>query len=318
MDTNNIQNLKQCQQTLLDEFCTQEKLPDSYKTIAEAYFFPLADEIIQEQKKNQTNQPLIIGINGSQGSGKSTLAMLLSQIFNVLNGMNVANLSIDDFYKTKEERKQSAVDIHPLLSTRGVPGTHDIDLLNATLKQLSLTGIEASIPRFDKSTDDRHVKSEWGVINTPVDIILLEGWCVGARPQTQQQLNQAINTLEEREDPKGIWRNHINQVIVKDYLPIFERLDKLIMLKAPSFNCVYNWRQKQEDKLKAKRTDNKTLSVNSSGIMNTVELQRFIQHYERLTVDMLSTLPQYADTIFTLNSDHTVSTRSDRSPPNTG
>lgn len=312
MATNNSERLNQARQILLDTFCTQENLPENYKIIAQKYFFPLADEIIQEQQASHYNTPLIIGINGSQGSGKSTLALLLSQIFSTLFNKNVANLSIDDFYKTKNERQQSATDIHPLLLTRGVPGTHDTALLNNTLKKLSLGETKVVIPRFDKSTDDRHEESEWETIHKPVDIILLEGWCVGVRPQTPQQLSQAINSLEQKEDSQSIWRNHINQAITQDYLPIFERLDKLIMLKAPSFDCVYSWRQKQEDKLRAKTILNDSSSNNNAGIMTEAELQRFIQHYQRLTVDMLATLPKYADIIYKLDSDHSVSERLNR------
>jgi D-glycerate 3-kinase len=312
MTTHNSECLNQPRQTLLDAFCTQENLPETYKTLALEYFFPLADEIIHEQKASNDNKPLIIGINGSQGSGKSTLALLLSQIFSTLFNKNVANLSIDDFYNTKNERQQSATDTHPLLLTRGVPGTHDTALLGNILKKLSLGETKVIIPRFNKSTDDRHEESEWETIHKPVDIILLEGWCVGVRPQTPQQLSQAINSLEQKEDSQSIWRNHINLAITQDYLPIFERLDKLIMLKAPSFDCVYSWRQKQENKLRAKTILNETSSNSNAGVMTETELQRFIQHYQRLTVHMLATLPKYADIIFKLNSAHSVTERLDR------
>lgn len=312
MHTNNSPALNQAGQNLLDVFCAEEKLPATYKLLAQTYFFPLAAETVEEQKVSDRNGPLIIGINGSQGSGKSTLALLLSQIFSSLYNKKVANLSIDDFYKTKAERQQSATDIHPLLLTRGVPGTHDTTLLSNTLKRLCAGETEVIIPRFDKSTDDRHPESAWETIHNPVDIILLEGWCLGVRPEAQASLSIAINTLEQQEDAQGTWRKHINQTIKNDYLPIFEQLDKLIMLKAPSFECVYNWRQKQEDKLRDKTISAAAAPNNKSGIMSETELQRFIQHYERLTVHMLATLPKYADILFKLSSDHSISERLNR------
>jgi D-glycerate 3-kinase len=312
MNTDTLAKFDESQQLLIDDFCTQEKLPDTYKILAQKYFFPLADEIIQDQKASDSNKPLIIGINGSQGSGKSTLTLLLSQIFSELYNKNVANLSIDDFYKTKAERQQCANDIHPLFLTRGVPGTHDTTLLSHILTKFLAGEAEVVIPRFDKSTDDRHAESDWETTHEPIDIILIEGWCFGVRPQAQQELSTPINILEELEDPQCIWRQHINHVISDDYLPIFEQVDKLIMLKAPSFDCVYDWRQKQEDKLRAKTLNDASSSNNKSGIMSTAELQRFIQHYERLTVHLLATLPKYADIIFKLNNDHSIAERSNR------
>lgn len=312
MHTDNSLDLSQADQNLLDIFCTEEKLPETYQLLAQTYFFPLAAEIIASQKVSSHSGPLIIGINGSQGSGKSTLALLLTRIFGSRYNKNVANLSIDDFYKTKAERQQSATNIHPLLLTRGVPGTHDTTLLSNTLKQLCAGADKVIIPRFNKSTDDRHLENAWETIYNPVDIILLEGWCLGVRPEAQASLSVAINSLEQCEDPQGSWREHINDTIKSHYLPIFEQLDKLIMLKAPSFECVYNWRQKQEDKLKQKNIASSARPDKQSGIMSKTELHRFIQHYERLTLHMLATLPEYADILFELSSDHSISRRLNR------
>ncbi len=297
-------------QRLINDFCVQERLPDSYKVIADKYFLPLTYEILALVKSQPSGKPFMIGINGSQGSGKSTLALLLSTILTEHYHKSVANLSIDDFYQTKSERQQMAAKIHPLLQTRGVPGTHDIALLNTTLSDLSGNKGPAVIPRFDKSIDDRHPRNEWDSIQAPVDIIILEGWCVGARPQTEQQLSKPINTLEQQEDEQGTWRNYINQLIIKDYLPLFKQLDTLIMLRAPSFDCVYQWRQKQENKLREKIQETKGTSSNDqSGIMTQEQLQRFIQHYERLTIDMINTLPNHADIVFNLGTDHTITSR---------
>lgn len=294
---------------LINDFCSQEKLPDTYKTIANQYFLPLAREMLALEKNQLSHKPVIIGINGSQGSGKSTLALLLSTIFIKHYNKRVANLSIDDFYKTNHERHQIANNIHPLLQTRGVPGTHDTHLLNTVLSKLSNNTDKVAIPRFDKSTDDRHPEDEWDSIQAPVDIIILEGWCVGVKPQTSEQLNTPTNALEQQEDKQGIWRNYINQLITTDYLPLFEQLDTLIMLKAPSFDCVYQWRQKQEDKLRDKLHNTDKSNTNQSGIMSHAQLRRFIQHYERLTIDMLDTLPSHANIIFNLASDHTITHR---------
>jgi D-glycerate 3-kinase len=280
------------------QFCQDQQLPIDYIDTAKLYFLPLCEklEFIAKQRT-----PLFVGVNGCQGSGKSTLALLLEKLLSDNSGLRVANLSIDDFYLTKSEREQLALKIHPLFRTRGVPGTHDITLLQQTLDKLSVNSGPAAIPRFNKAADDRLPPDMWQSIETPVDIILLEGWCVGVTHQEQEELQHAINKLEAEEDNKVTWRNTINKHIKQQYVPLFEQLDLLIMLKAPSFNCVYQWRAKQEDKLR-----NKTNNNLPNNIMNKDELERFIHHYQRLTEHMLKHLPRQADIVFDLNSNHQI------------
>ena len=88
----------------------------------------------------------------------------------------VAEISLDDFYKTQAERQQLAKHIHPLLSTRGVPGTHDVELMENTFSAL-LTGKPCTVPRFNKSIIDRESQDKWSQFNnkTPIDIVLFEG-----------------------------------------------------------------------------------------------------------------------------------------------
>ncbi|MGH1485210.1 MAG: phosphoribulokinase [Cellvibrionaceae bacterium] len=301
-------------QELLDDFCQEQQLPESYHTIATDYFVPLAKEIAEARQARATSLPLFIGINGCQGSGKSTLSALLTSLLTNEHNLTVANLSIDDFYHTQQTRQQLARSIHPLFSTRGVPGTHDIELLQDTLHELSYSNKsnkKVTIPRFNKAIDDRHNKELWDVIPCPVDIIILEGWCIGASSQTEPELLKPVNVLESEEDKDSIWRKNINNIIQQDYVPLFEKMDQLIMLQAPNFDCVYKWRKKQEDKLRNQLIDKKTAQEKSTGVMDKVSLQRFIQHYQRLTEKMLATLPDKADVIFELNIDHQIIGRKD-------
>ena len=289
---------------MLDRFCQHEALPESYKQLAERYFLPLAGELAE--KSEQTSKPLFIGINGSQGSGKSTLAALLCGVLTGLYNKSTCNLSIDDFYHTRATRSALAKDIHPLLQTRGVPGTHDTSLLEQTLKHLANPEASAvAIPRFNKATDDRHTLIHWDTAKTPVDIIFLEGWCVGVSAQDEHALATPCNTLESNEDTDGAWRNYVNKAIDESLTPIFKRFDQLIMLKAPSFDCVFEWRRTQEEKLRERLAE----GADQSGIMDDAALKRFIQHYQRLTEHMLATLPSQADIIFTLNEQHDVADR---------
>ncbi len=132
-------------------------------------------------------------------------------------------------------------------------------------------------------------------------MVLFEGWCVGARPQPEAELDKPINSLEAEEDKDARWRRYVNEQLAASYKQLFGRLDLLIMLKIPSFESVYEWRSLQERKLAASAAD-KT----ASHVMDEATLQRFIMHYERLTRYMLAEMPQRADIVLKLNSDHTI------------
>ncbi len=252
----------------------------------------LAAKIITKAKSK--NKTLIVGINGAQGSGKSTLCKLLQQILQDDFQQHVVVISIDDLYKTKAERQQMAQDIHPLFLTRGVPGTHDVQLGTKILNQL-LNDESTAIPVFDKAIDDRVPEDQWQQINNPVDIVLFEGWCIGAKPQPDQDLLEPVNELESQEDPDAIWRTKVNNYLASDYQKLFSMLDMLIMLKIPSFDLVYQHRLQQEQEL-AKQTQNK--------VMSDAAVKRFVMHYQRLTEFMLQTMPQQADIVLTVDSEH--------------
>ena len=118
-------------------FLTRERLPELYRETAETWFSPLVEATWQrhcEEKTLPASPPQIIGIHGCQGSGKSTLAALVEAWLTTVFGLSVLRFSIDDFYLTKHDRQSLAENIHPLFATRGVPGTHDIGLLEAVMR----------------------------------------------------------------------------------------------------------------------------------------------------------------------------------------
>lgn len=254
---------------------------------------------LSEQHKNT---PLIIGINGSQGSGKSTLSKILKQILEKSFNKQVAILSIDDLYKTRQQREQLAKDVHPLFSTRGVPGTHDVELGIKLIKQLIQNdNSEIKIPVFEKAIDDRADESDWISFNGQPDIILFEGWCVGSIAEDDEQLLAAMNELEREEDADAKWRNHVNEQLKADYQDLFSLIDILLLLKIPDFNKVYEWRKLQESKLR-QRIENEASSSHS--VMSDHEVERFIMHYERLTRHTLNEMPERCDIVFELGDDH--------------
>lgn len=264
-------------------------------------YIPLAANLASRAK--QQPAPLIIGLNGAQGSGKSTLCTLLETILREGFSLRTTTLSIDDLYSTRKERKLSGQTIHPLLATRGVPGTHDIELGLRLIKQLSVQepGHEVAIPVFDKAIDDRIPMERWRKVIPPFDLILFEGWCVGARPQEDSQLDVPVNRLEADEDSDGRWRKYVNQRLKDDYAELFNQLDLLIMLQVPDMESVLEWRSLQERKLALQKEERE-----ANKIMGQIELERFIMHYERLTRHMLSEMPEYADIVLRLNREHLI------------
>jgi D-glycerate 3-kinase len=285
----------------LYDFIEQHKLPAGYIDLARHWFIPVADEIAERQK--YLTETIILGINGSQGSGKSTLADLLNYLFAEQYGMDVVVLSIDDFYYTRQHREELSKNIHPLLLTRGVPGTHDVDLALDVINGLIDGNSTMRLPRFDKSTDDRVPEQYWEVVSDQPDIIIFEGWCLGAEPQPDVELEQAINELESSEDKDSSWRRYVNRVLHDDYQELFSTVDIWIMLKAPSFDCVHKWRMEQEDKLRNRLEQQ---NADTGGTMDSKQIARFIQHYQRITEYLLKTLPPRVDYLFELDTDRNI------------
>ncbi len=280
----------------LAAFLAEQRLPSAFEATARDYYEPLARRLPAMRGDHPT---LLLGINGAQGTGKSTLAEFLALATSELFGWRSAVLSIDDFYLTRVERETLADDVHPLFATRGVPGTHDTGMLSATLDELTKLGDgeSARLPRFDKSIDDRASEDQWPRVTGPLDLIVLEGWCVGSSAEPPEALIEPANPLEDDEDPDGIWRTYANEQLRDVYEPIFARLDALAFLAAPSFDAILEWRIEQERKLAQK-------SSAGTHVMSDAEVARFIGFYERITRHNLYAIPSRADVVFTLRKDH--------------
>ena len=287
------------------DFIVKHQLPKSYVDTIHNWFEPVAQEIASHQK--DAGMPLVIGINGAQGSGKSTLADLLVYLLTTQHSLSAVAMSIDDFYYTREQRVQLANTVHPLLATRGVPGTHDIALAEKTIQSLRHFQAAVAVPKFNKAIDDRLAESEWPIINKPVDVIVLEGWCLGAQAQTEADLQQAVNDLEQDEDPQAIWRCYVNQQLKDNYSNLFKLIDTWIMLKAPSFDCVFNWRLEQENKLRLSLSQNPTTTKQDiDKIMDDKAVGRFIKFYQRITQDLLTTLPNKVNYLYELDENRVI------------
>jgi D-glycerate 3-kinase len=273
----------------------------------EKIYVPIACWVYEQ---HQPGTPLVVGINGAQGSGKARLFNLLEVVLSEAFGLRVANLSIDDIYLTRAEREKLADTVHPMLATRGVPGTHDVELGLRLLQQLKQTqpGDVVRIPMFDKSTDERMPEESWQEFVGPVDVIVFDGWCIGAAPEPEARLSQPINDLEIEEDSDGSWRRYVNEQLAGPYQTLFDEVDLLICLQVPNMQAVYNWRAAQEVKLSERAAllyEDRT-PTDPLRIMGSEEIRRFIAHYERLTRWMIEDIPRRADLTLELNDNHKI------------
>jgi D-glycerate 3-kinase len=259
------------------------------------FYLPICEKIYQDYKKNKKIK--IIGLTGGQGAGKSTITQIIKLILNYKYNLRVAYFSIDDFYKTLKERTKLSKNINKLFKMRGVPGTHDTRMLKKIFSDLTKKKFKpVLIPSFDKSRDDRSSKKKWKKIYLQPNIIIFEGWCVGAKPQKNNDLVKPVNILEKKNDPKLIWRKKVNKELKNDYRKIFKKIDMLIFLKVPNFACVYKWRFLQEKKLQ--------LTSKGKKIMSATQVREFIMYYERTTMQMIKDLTSKACAVLYLDKKH--------------
>ena len=259
------------------------------------FYLPIS-KMIKEQIKYK-KETKIIGLSGGQGTGKSTMSNIIKIILKEAYKLETVIFSIDDFYKTLQERKEMSKKINSLFLTRGVPGTHDTKILLQCIKKLKSKNFKKmTIPKFDKSIDDRYPKKRWLKVKKKPNIVIFEGWCVGAKAQKNKDLNFAINKLEKHEDKNKNWRQMVNSELKKDYKKIFDLIDKLIFLKVPSFKYVVKWRLLQEKKLRITSKGNKTMSDK--------QIKNFVMYYERITKNMLKFLPKRAETVISIDKKH--------------
>lgn len=281
------------------DFLQEEALPEAYRITISTVAEPLAQQL--QAMSAGRREPLVAGVCGAQGSGKSTLCAVVARLLR-RRGLRVAVLSLDDLYLSRARRADLAADVHPLFVTRGPPGTHDIPQGLALMEALSKPG-STRLPRFDKATDDPIPPDLWPEVQGPVDLILLEGWCVGASPEPHDALVKPLNRLEAEEDPSGIWRAHVNAALAGPYQILFGRIDHLTLLRAPSFEVVATWRTEQEDKLRRRR---QATGQGPDRTMDADQITAFIQLYERLTRHILATQHAQADLVIELETDRTM------------
>lgn len=282
-------------QQWIARYLREQRLPESYAATIDEVLLPLGEKLAARVRLSDSL--VVIGMCGAQGSGKSTAAAVLCELLNEQELPALA-VSIDDFYLPRAQREELARTVHPLLLTRGVPGTHDVELAQAVIESLAESGT-TRVPVFDKATDDRRPRQQWREVEGPLRAVILEGWCVGARPQSDEQLAAPINALERDEDADGRWRAHVNAALQGRYATLFARLSPLVLLRAPSFEVVLRWRTEQEHKLREKLQRE---GGDATRVMSDAQIARFISHYERITRHILGEMPARADHLIALDA----------------
>lgn len=258
---------------------------------AEGFASELVDAALRAALAGSARVP-VFGLSGLQGTGKSTLAAQMATLAQA-QGRRAVVLSLDDLYLPRAQRQQLARQVHPLLATRGPPGTHDAALGCALLDALR-AGEPVQLPRFDKLADERLPMDQAESIDAAVDLVIVEGWCLGAPAEEDAALDAPLNALERKEDPQAIWRRYCNTALARDYPPLWQRLDGLWFLQPPAFEVVVDWRWQQEQALARKQ--------GRAALMDRGGVARFVQHFERVSRQVLRALPAIADQVITLDA----------------
>lgn len=233
------------------------------------------DQTVALARQRAAGRIPIVGVAGPQGSGKTTLVSAYAAFHPA-----TAHFSLDDVYLDATARRTLSATVHPLFATRGPPGTHDLDLLNATLDALQTTDPDSRtpLPAFDKVTDNPLTRGSRPVYEGRPQLILIDGWCLGASAQSDAELATPINEIETKEDDRGKWRRAINEELTLPYALAFARCDAILYMRAPDFSVIHDWRCEQEEGLLGRDLTN----------ADRRRIALFIQHFERITRHMMS------------------------------
>ena len=233
------------------------------------------DQAVAIARERAGDRPPIVGVAGPQGSGKTTLVKAYAAFH-----PKTAHFSLDDVYLPASYRRLIAQSVHQLFVTRGPPGTHNLTQFNEILDELIEANDSAQIilPAFDKVLDNPVHSSHRPVFRGKPNVILVDGWCLGATAQTEAELAAPINNLETQKDKDGVWRKEINENLAGAYQLTFGRLDAILNLQAPSFAIIHDWRCEQEEGLL-----NRDLTET-----DRLRVGLFVQHFERITRHMMS------------------------------
>ena len=239
-----------------------------------------------------TDRHTTIGLSGAPGSGKSTLARVIVHCLHKA-GIPACLLSLDDYYLAREKRETLANDVHPLFRQRGVPGTHELNRLLADLDQIQRGELSSlRLPVFDKSIDDRVADREWPFPARAPRVIIIEGWCIGAPPQTLSGTDYPASAMEHLHDADGRWRRRVQDAWQHMYSELRGRLDQVWYIRVPEWDSLIDWRWQQEQELPHRNLDSRT------GVRD------FLGCFEGIVRYMQDSYPQWADLVLETDCNH--------------
>ena len=231
---------KDCNKFIKSQETSTEKFKAKEKMI-KSFLIPICFWIA---KKSNNKTPYFVGLAGGQGTGKTTISSILKIILTKYFKLKVFKISLDDFYKTRKDRISLSKKIHPMLLIRGAPGTHDINIMLSFFKKIKSKRFKnLKVPSFNKAADDRFNKKYWYNIKERPDVIIFEGWCVGAKPEKNSSLKRSINLVEKTSDTKLVWRKFVNQQLKSKYKKLYSQLNCLIYFSryfVASFSSSYD------------------------------------------------------------------------------
>ncbi|PFH52122.1 hypothetical protein AMATHDRAFT_140877 [Amanita thiersii Skay4041] len=253
---------------------------------------------ILAQLKVLQHRPLFVALQGPQGSGKTYAANLLrGHLSAPPHNLHVAILSIDDLY-LPHSALRSLADSNPhncLWNGRGQPGTHDIDLGVRVFESLRDGVSDVELPRFDKSLhngegDRLPMDGNGVVVKQPpcLDVVILEGWCVGFYPISSEELERRWqNQWKQERKLLGLEENEVARLgdivevneKLRDYVRLWNFIDLFIQIKpveylasqhTSQYSIIYKWRLEQEHYMKA---------MNGGRGMSDKSVKTFVDRY---------------------------------------
>ncbi|MDV2994035.1 MAG: hypothetical protein N4J56_003689 [Chroococcidiopsis sp. SAG 2025] len=296
--SNDISQLLRSFYPTFEHFCqtTLHKPPQQLEATLRRLWLPLGMQIVSYRQAQ--SRTLIQGILGGQGTGKTTLAKILSLILEHL-GYRTLSLSLDDLYKTYSDRL-ALQQQDPRFIWRGPPGTHDIQLGLQVLERLRQSDFDSpiEIPRFDKSA--WHGAGDRGTpeIVNGADIVLFEGWFVGVRPIDPSNFDRPpppINTFEDRQFAIDM------NTRLQEYLPLWDKLDRLIILYPVDYRLSQQWRKDAEHQM---------IATGKTG-MTDLQIEQFVEYFWKslhpdLFIKPLLQDSQRVDLVIEINCDRSI------------